>query len=154
MRLGTLEVLSDSETREIHEATVDILENCGVQVLHHGMLDFLAERGLNVDRETGIVRFSRAVIEDGLATIPHQFEVFDREGEFAYVLGDGRPKIAAGHNAIFWVDAETGETRTSTRGGYRTVRAAVRRDGSDPHRGHPRDAARHTRRPAQPAVGR
>jgi trimethylamine--corrinoid protein Co-methyltransferase len=108
-----LEVLSDSEIREIHEATVDILEGCGVRVLHHGMLDFLTAKGLAVDKGKGIVRFSRSAIEDSLATIPRQFEVFDREGEFAFVLGDGKPKIAAGHNAIFWVDADTGETRPS-----------------------------------------
>jgi len=113
MRLAKLEVLSDSEIRAIHEATVDILENCGVQVLHRGMLDFLAAKGLDVDKDKRIVRFGRSVIEDGLATVPHQIEVFDREGEFACILGDGKSKIAAGHNAIFWVDPDTGETRPS-----------------------------------------
>jgi trimethylamine--corrinoid protein Co-methyltransferase len=77
-------------------------------------LDFLKERGLDVDGQNQIVRFSRRCIEDALSTIPSQFEVFDREGKFAFVLGDREPKVAAGHNAVFWVDSSTGQRRNST----------------------------------------
>ncbi len=42
-----------------------------------------------------------------------KFEVFDRNGQFAFVLGDRKPKIAAGHNAVFWADSQTGQTQTS-----------------------------------------
>jgi len=49
-----------------------------------------------------------------LSRIPRQFEVHDREGKSAFVIGDGQPRFAAGHNAVFWVDSETGRTRNST----------------------------------------
>ncbi len=114
MQLAPLTVLSEEEIRAIHEATLDILEHCGVKVLNASMLEFLAECSLPVDREAGIVRLPRNRIEDALATVPERFEVFDREGQPAFMLGDGRPKIAAGHNAVFWVDSGTGETRPST----------------------------------------
>jgi trimethylamine--corrinoid protein Co-methyltransferase len=78
------------------------------------MLQFLKEQGLAVDGESGVVRFTRAALEDALAATPARFDVFDREGEFAFTLGDGKSKIAAGHNAVFWVDTETGQTRPST----------------------------------------
>ena len=114
MELAMFKVLSDDEIRQIHEATVDILANCGVKMHHRPMLDFLHEKGLRVDAQQGIVRFSRSCLEDALASVPPQFEVFDREGRFAFVLGDRKPKIAAGHNAVFWVDSDTGQTRPST----------------------------------------
>ena len=114
MKLNRLAVLSDDEIRQIHEATVDILTHCGVSVLHPPMLKFLKEQGLAVDESAAVVRFSRAAIEDALASAPERFEVFDREGRLAFVLGDHAPKIAAGHNAVFWVDTETGQTRPST----------------------------------------
>jgi len=114
MKLSTMTVLSDSEIRRIHEATLDILENCGVKVGSPRMLAFLEEKGLTVDRDAGIVRFSRCCIEEALSRLPRQFEVYDRDGEFAFVLGDGDTKIAAGHNAVFWVDSESGRTRPST----------------------------------------
>jgi len=113
MKLATLEVLSDAEIRQIHESTVDILENCGVRIGNAEMLSFLRDKGLDVDADTETVQFSRTVLEDALAAIPPRFEVFDREGQPAFVLGDGDTRIAAGHNGVFWVDSETGETRPS-----------------------------------------
>ncbi|MCS7305649.1 MAG: trimethylamine methyltransferase family protein [Thermoguttaceae bacterium] len=111
MELAKLRVLSDEEIQQIHNATLEILSQCGVKMHHRPMLQFLKDKGLAVDMETGIVRFSPTAIEDALAAAPAQFEVFDRQGRFAYVLGDRRSKIAAGHNAVFWVDSETGQTR-------------------------------------------
>ncbi len=114
MELRRFAVLSDEEIGQIHEASVNILCDCGVKVLHPPLLQFLKEQGLAVDEANALVCFSRAAIEDALASAPKQFEVFDRDGRFAYALGDRKPKIAAGHNAVFWVDAETGQTRPST----------------------------------------
>ena len=114
MKLSTLSVLSKSDIKKIHEASIDILEQCGVKILNQRMLSSLKEKGLGVDMDSQIVRFSRSCIETSLSTIPRQFEVYNREGDFAFVLGDGNPKIAAGHNAVFWVDTETGKTRPST----------------------------------------
>ncbi len=114
MKLAPLQVVSDAEMRQIHEATIDILTNCGVKVLREKTLDFLAGKGLSADRGSRIVRFTRAAIEDAISSAPGSFDVFGREGELAFTLGDGTPRVAAGHNAVFWVDTETGETRAST----------------------------------------
>ena len=114
MKLARLSVLSEDEIKQIHEASLHILEDCGVKVLHPGMLESLGEHGLPVDREDQRVCFPRAAVENAVECTPSKFEMYDREGEFAFVLGDGETKIAAGHNAVFWVDSETGETRPST----------------------------------------
>jgi trimethylamine--corrinoid protein Co-methyltransferase len=114
MRLPWLKVLSEQEILDIHNASLDILEQCGVRILNDRMLAFLKDRGLAVDEETRSVTFTRASIEDALSHVPAQFEVFDRNGDFAFLLGDREPKIAAGHNAVFWVDSWTGQRREST----------------------------------------
>ena len=114
MNLSPMCVLSPEDIAAIHEATVDILASCGVRVQSSRMLQLLADRGLEVDTQSGIVRFPRGSVEDAIASTPRSFEVFGRDGEPAFVLGDGTPRVAAGHNAIFWVDSETGQTRPST----------------------------------------
>ena len=114
MQLPWLKVLSEQEILDIHDASLDILQQCGVRILNDRMLAFLKGRGLAVNEEARTVAFSRACIEDALSQIPAQFEVFDRDGKFAFVLGDRKPKIAAGHNAVFWVDSQTGKRREST----------------------------------------
>jgi trimethylamine---corrinoid protein Co-methyltransferase len=111
MKLSLMTVLSNDEIDSIHEASVDILSTTGVQMGDAEMLTLLKAKGLEVRNDT--VRFSRSVLEDAIAEIPNTIDVFDREGDFAFTLGDGDPKIAAGHNAVFWVDSETGETRSS-----------------------------------------
>ena len=73
MKLSILQVLSKEEIKRIHEATIDVLENCGVKILSKKMLSFLQEKGLEVDADSQIVRFSRNCIEDSLSTIPSQF---------------------------------------------------------------------------------
>lgn len=114
MQLAMLSVLSDDEIRQIHAASLDILATCGVKLLHSGMLDVLEEHGLPVLREDQQVRFPRAAIEDAVSRAPHQFGIFDREGALAFTLGDGASRVAAGHNAVFWLDTRTGEARNST----------------------------------------
>jgi trimethylamine--corrinoid protein Co-methyltransferase len=114
MRLPWLKVLSEQEILDIHHASLDILQQCGVKVLNDRMLAFLKAKGLVVDDEARTVTFTRACVEDALGRTPAQFEVFDRNGKFAFVLGDRNPKIAAGHNAVFWVDSRTGRRREST----------------------------------------
>ncbi len=114
MKLAALSVLSDVEIERIHEASLDILEQAGVKVGGGRMLAFLGERGLRVDEASGVVRIPRGCVEDCLSLVPPRFEVFDREGRALFVLGDGVPRIAAGHNGVFWVDSDTGVTRPST----------------------------------------
>lgn len=113
MQLDALTVLSESDIRAIHQATLDILGECGVKALSPRLLERLNDKGVPTDSAAQRVRFPRAVMEDALANIPRTIEVFDRESRPAFVLGDGKPRIAAGHNAVFWLDSETGETRSS-----------------------------------------
>jgi trimethylamine--corrinoid protein Co-methyltransferase len=114
MRLATLKVLSDDEVRAIHTATLDILEHCGVRILSPRMLAALKEKGIRTDPDGRLAYFAPQQIADALSNVPPRFDVFDREGKPAFSLGDGEPRIAAGHNAVNWVDSRTGETRPST----------------------------------------
>jgi trimethylamine--corrinoid protein Co-methyltransferase len=114
MKLATLQVLSDAELRAIHAATLDILEHCGVRILSARMLELLKEKGVRTNPEKRLAFFSESDVSDALGSVPPRFEVFDREGRPAFSLGDGQPRIAAGHNAVHWVDSRTGETRPST----------------------------------------
>ena len=53
MKLFLLKVLSEEEIKQIHDASIDILEQVGIKVLGHRMLNFLKEKGIEVDEEMG-----------------------------------------------------------------------------------------------------
>ena len=78
------------------------------------MLALLKEKGIGTDPEKRLAYFTPNDVADALAKVPARFDVFDREGRPAWSLGEGAPRIAAGHNAVNWVDSRTGETRPST----------------------------------------
>lgn len=114
MRLQNFKVLSDQEIVQIHEASIDILENTGVMIHSKRALDLLNSRGANVDYDKKLVKISGKMVESCLRTIPKTIDLYDRNGNKYLTLGDGVPKCASGHNAIFIIDAETNERRNST----------------------------------------
>jgi trimethylamine--corrinoid protein Co-methyltransferase len=113
VKLASLQVLSRDEIRQVHDASVHILEHAGVRVHSRTLLDALRGCGLAVDADRGIVRFTRDCLEAAVSQVPAEFDVCDRDGQPAFCLGDGQPRVAAGHNAVFWVDSDTGATRPS-----------------------------------------
>ncbi len=155
MKLATMEVLSEAEIRQLHEATVDILENCGVQVHHRGDARFPGRaRAVGGPRHRAGALHPRRLIEDGLATIPPCFEVFDREGELAFVLGDGQPKDRRGPQRRLLGGRRHRRDAALARGRRRAVRPALRRAGSDRHDRHPGHAAGRVESGAEPVMGR
>jgi trimethylamine--corrinoid protein Co-methyltransferase len=114
MKLSTLAVLSEEEIQLIHDSSLSILEECGVKILDPETFDFLKGKGCRTDAERNVVYFPRSSVEDAIAAVPNAFDVFDRNGKCCFTLGDGESKVAAGHNAVNWVDSNTGRTRPST----------------------------------------
>ncbi len=114
MRFQDFKVLSDQEIVQIHEASIVILENTGVMIHSKKALDLLNSKGAAVDYDKKLVKISGKMVESCLKTIPKTIDLYDRNGNKYLTLGDGVPKCASGHNAIFIIDAETNERRNST----------------------------------------
>lgn len=114
MKFQDFKVLSDQEIVQIHEASINILENTGVLIYSKKALDLLNSKGADVDYDKKLVKISRKMVESCLKTVPKTIDLFDRNGNKYLTLGDGVPKCASGHNAIFIIDAETNERRNST----------------------------------------
>lgn len=92
-----LEVLSTAAIGRIHEATLDVIERVGVRFPSARAQAIWAEHGATVDRSTGIVKASRALIEGALRTAPRAYTLGARDpgldlpldGEHVYVGTDG-----------------------------------------------------------------
>ena len=114
MRFQDFKVLSDHEILQIHEASVWILENTGISIYSKKALDFLNSKGARVDYDKKLVKIGRKMVESCLKSLVKTIDLYDRNGEKYLTLGDGIPKCASGHNAIFIIDAETNIRRNST----------------------------------------
>lgn len=113
MFLQNFKVLSENEIVQVHEASVNILENTGVMIYSKKVLDLLESKGAKVDYDKRLARLPRKLVESCLATLPKTFDLYGRDGNKVLTVGDGIPKCASGHNAIFIIDADTNERRNS-----------------------------------------
>ena len=64
-----------------------------------------------MDLSEGTVRFPEKLQDQCLASAPKKIQIVDRNGEKAFVIGDGNPRFASGHNAVFLDDYDTKELR-------------------------------------------
>jgi trimethylamine--corrinoid protein Co-methyltransferase len=61
-----IEILTQDEIVQIHQATLEVLESVGVRLPQEKILTMLEERGASVDRKTGIAKLPRPLVEQAL----------------------------------------------------------------------------------------
>ena len=111
MILSKLQVLSDSEMGEIHEASLDVLEETGLMVESEELAAYLGNNGCLADSNTGIVRFPREIVEQAIKTSPSSFPLLNRRGDVHCVVGGDGCLCGSGHNAIFTPEDDSGARR-------------------------------------------
>jgi trimethylamine--corrinoid protein Co-methyltransferase len=73
MRYKPTEVMSADELESIHEASLDVLEEIGMDFLDPEARDVLAAAGAKVEPGTQRVRFDRGMVLERIKTAPSQF---------------------------------------------------------------------------------
>ena len=61
-----MELLSPEDVRQIHAATLDVIESVGVKYHSQKALDILEAHGASVDRETTVAKLPAALVEKAL----------------------------------------------------------------------------------------
>jgi len=92
-----LELLSQDDVEQIHEATLDVIESVGVKFYSQNALDILEANGASVDRETTVAKLPAGAVEKAMSTAPHEFTLGARnpeydlplDGEHIYISSDG-----------------------------------------------------------------
>lgn len=115
-----LRVLSEEQIRFIHDRTLGILGRVGVRVDSSRALEvLLATDGVRAapDAEDGGRRvvFEPAVVEWALKEAPRAVSIFDRRGEPAFRVGEGRTRFGVGSTNLFFQDPLTDELSRFTR---------------------------------------
>jgi trimethylamine--corrinoid protein Co-methyltransferase len=108
-----LDFLDDEQLDNLQEATLNILENTGVQFPSEKALDIFAEHGAEVDRNSQIVKIPRHLVLKAMSTVPRYFTLGARDPEFDLQLQNGVSFFTndgCGHKVV---DFETGEQRAS-----------------------------------------
>jgi len=108
-----LRFVDDEQLDHLRDATLQILENTGVQFPSKKALKIFAEHGAEVDHGTQIVKIPRDLVLKSMATLPRYFILGARNFEFDLQLQDGVTFFTndgCGHKVV---DFKTGERRAS-----------------------------------------
>jgi len=82
-----LEPLTPEGIERIHETSMRVLEELGIEVMNAEARSLLAQAGAQIDEASGLVRVDRGLIEQALATVPSRVTLTPRNPERAIHLG-------------------------------------------------------------------
>lgn len=109
MSRATLSIWSEDECRQVHEATMSVLERTGVEVKYEQALEVFAGIGAHVDKNR--VRFDASVVEHALETSPKSCLLRSRGNGLALDIHDGATYFGTGSDCLYVRDPDTGERR-------------------------------------------
>ena len=109
-----LRVLSEDERAQIHERTLKILSETGVQVHTEKGREYLQDAGAEVDKNTKTVRLPRALVEESLRLAPRDFTLGARRPGWDLRMNSGDCALIVDGEGISVFDRHTGVHRPAT----------------------------------------
>lgn len=105
------ELITPEQVRQIHDASLEILENVGLLVRNEKARALYAKHGCRVNSTTETVTFPRALVEQYRAAFPPTFTFHGRDPQYDRVIPRDRPVVVTGSSAPDLVDPVTGQVR-------------------------------------------
>ncbi len=105
-----LQLLSQDQIKQIHSASLGILERTGVQVMLPEAYDLLEKAGAWVLSEN-MVKIPSHLVEEALRSAPSRIAVYDRNGNPALNFEGFNTYFGPGTDTTSVMDIETGERR-------------------------------------------
>lgn len=125
------QLLTEAQAAQVHDASLDILENVGLLVRNRRAQEIFRAHGMQAD-ENDITRVPRRVVANALASIPPTFTFFAREPKYDRTLPQDRPVVMTASSAPNMLDPVTGaERRAYTQDIARIARLIQTLDGFD-----------------------
>ena len=108
-------VLRNEDLDAIHEATLELMEDFGVQMHGKEALEILEGAGCTVDYENDRVRFPRNLVDDAIENCPAEITLCGRDPKNDTGLGGKKVCYKNFGTGVFIFDPYTGERRESTK---------------------------------------
>jgi trimethylamine--corrinoid protein Co-methyltransferase len=106
-------LLTEDQIREIHLASLDILETVGVRVNHDEAVQMLQAAGCRV-KPGNVVQIPGWLVDQCIRSAPSRITIYNRRGEEAMRLEGRKIHYGLGTDLIKTIDVRTGELRAST----------------------------------------
>ncbi len=104
--------ISPDQCQKLHNASLEILARTGVILHHQDAVDLLKKAGASVS-DGNRVRIPAGLVERAFSTVPKRVTLYDRVGQAAMFLEEGRCYYGPGSDCLNIIDHHTGEYRKS-----------------------------------------
>ncbi|MBW1996740.1 MAG: trimethylamine methyltransferase family protein [Deltaproteobacteria bacterium] len=113
---GHYKPLSDEDIQKIHETTLRVFSEVGIEVNYPAALDLFRKAGAQVDDSTRVVKVSHDLIYELIDKAPSVVTLCGRaeNGELDCEIGGNRVYLGTGGTALNVQDPESTESRPST----------------------------------------
>jgi len=122
MLRNRIEFLLPADTELIHNNSMKLLANVGVEFLDDEVIAVFKKHGLKTDGHR--VVFSEEQVMSTLETAPAQFTLHARNPDRSVTVGDGEPVFAPAYGAPFLVDPDVGKRAPTMEDYHNLVRLA------------------------------
>ena len=107
-------VLSDTQCRELFNATLECLKRVGVRIQNEEGKALLVAAG--ADMEGDQVRIPAHIIQDAIASTPRTFSIWGRDYQHEIRVAPDRVHFGPGPSCTYFTDPLTGEHRRAKKG--------------------------------------
>jgi trimethylamine---corrinoid protein Co-methyltransferase len=112
---GQYKLLSDDQLKDLHNATVEVLNEVGVKVLHPEAREMMRGHGCKVDHEKAIVKIPESVLMKFLAKAPSRIRLCGRDPKYDIPLDNSdNCYVMGGAGALNVLDLDSGLHRPVT----------------------------------------
>lgn len=118
----TYRVLTEAQVMKIHQATLELLESVGVQIMHPVAVAMLQDAGCRVQNDN-TVQIPNGLVEACIRSAPSNISIYNRLGQEVMQLGGRNTYFGMGTDLIKTWDLASGELRESC---LRDVQDAVK----------------------------
>ncbi len=105
-------LLTENQIKDLHFATIHVLEETGVRVDNEEALEMLRLAGAKISAKN-IVRIPAYLVEEAIASAPSTVTLYHRDNSKKMVLENNRFYFGTGSGCPFAYDIDTGELRRS-----------------------------------------
>jgi trimethylamine--corrinoid protein Co-methyltransferase len=105
-------LLTSEQIKNIHCATLELLETVGIQVKHPEAVEMLKETGCRV-KSHDIVHIPNWLVEECIRSAPSRITIYNRLGEEAMHLEGNKTYFGLGTDLMKTYDLKTGQLRQS-----------------------------------------
>ena len=104
-------ILSKDDEKLIHDESLRILEQAGIQLESEKLLNMLKDKGCDVSIDDHTVKFPGDIVENALKTAPKKFILGSYDSENDMYLGEGNSYVSTDGQACFMYDHKKKERR-------------------------------------------